>query len=182
MQLPSGKNPFKKLSSELLYERPYVRFMKEKVEVAGQVKDYSFAQINNGIGIVAINDKNEVVLVGQWRYPIDEYSWEIPAGMREENEDPLETAKRELREEAGVIAKKWTALGSFYMECSSTNKESFAFLAEDLELGEGNPDDDEEIESRWLPLEEALKKVASGEIKDGLTCLGLLRAQSILRV
>ncbi|MEK7145907.1 MAG: DNA mismatch repair protein MutT, partial [Patescibacteria group bacterium] len=80
MQLPSGKNPFKKLSSELLYERPYVRFMKEKVEVAGQVKDYSFAQINNGIGIVAINDKNEVVLVGQWRYPIDEYSWEIPAG------------------------------------------------------------------------------------------------------
>ncbi|MEK7145851.1 MAG: NUDIX hydrolase, partial [Patescibacteria group bacterium] len=105
-----------------------------------------------------------------------------PAGMREENEDPLETAKRELREEAGVIAKKWTALGSFYMECSSTNKESFAFLAEDLELGEGNPDDDEEIESRWLPLEEALKKVASGEIKDGLTCLGLLRAQSILRV
>lgn len=181
MQLPSGKNPFKKLSSEVLYERPYLRFMKEKVQVGEQVKDYSYADIRNGIGIVAINDKKEVVLVGQWRYPIDAYDWEIPAGMREGEEDPLETAKRELREEAGVTAKKWTPLGSFYMECSSTNKVSYAFLAQDLELGADQQDDDEEIAALWIPLTEALEKVAAGEIRDGLTCLGLLRAESILR-
>lgn len=176
------KNPYKKLSSEVLYERKYVRFVKEKVLINGHEKDYSFADIANGIGIVAINEKNEIVLVGQWRYPIDRYTWEIPAGMREEDEDPLDTAKRELQEEAGLIAKNWKKLGSFFMEASSTTKVGHVFLARDLEHVDQNLDDDENIERQWIPFEEAMEKIDSGEIADGLSVLGILRAQAHLRM
>ena len=180
MKLPGGENPFTELSSEVVYERKYVRFIKDMVRIGEVEKDYSYADIADGIAIVAVNDKREVVLVGQWRYPIKQYTWEVPAGMRDEGEDPLETAKRELEEEAGIRAKKWTPLGSFFMEASSTTKRAFAFLAQDLELVEQSIEEDERIEIEWLPFDVALEKIATGEIRDGLTVIGLLRARDYL--
>lgn len=177
MELPQGHNPFTKISSEEIYRRPYVRFMKDKIRINGLEKDYSYADIANGIGIVAINDRNEVALVGQWRYPINRYDWEIPAGMREDNEDSLLGAQRELKEEVGVTAKKWTKLGEFFMECSSTTKKAIAFLAQDLKLGDQSLDDDEKIEVLWIPFQEAIGLIDSGEIRDGFTVLALLRAK-----
>ncbi len=181
MQLPQGENPFTKISSEELYRRPYVRFMRDLVKINGLEKDYSYADIANGIGIVAINDQNEVALVGQWRYPIARYSWEIPAGMREGAEDPLEAAKRELKEEAGVTAKKWTSLGEFFMEGSSTTKKAIIFLAQDLEMGKQSLDDDEKIEVLWLPFQQVIDLTEDGSIKDGMTVLALLRAKCLIQ-
>lgn len=180
MELPQGENPFTKISSLELYRRPYVRFMKDLVKINGLEKDYSYADIANGIGIVAINDRNEVALVGQWRYPIDRYSWEIPAGMREGNEDPLLGAQRELKEEAGVTARKWTPLGEFFMEGSSTTKKAIAFLAQDLKMGEQSLDDDEKIEVLWMPFQQLLELIEQGKMQDGFSVLALLRARMIL--
>ena len=176
--MKKGTNPYKTISREVIHSRNHMNFVKTKVLINGKEKDYSYADISDGIGIVAVNDKGEVALVGQWRYAIETYEWEIPAGMREDGEDPLDTAKRELREEAGCTAKSWKKLGSFFMESNATNKVAHAFLATDLEMCDTDFDDDENIEIEWIPLEEAVEKVLNGEIKNGLSSLGLLTARA----
>lgn len=181
MVLPSGENPYFTLSSELLHERKYVRFLHDKVQIGDTKKDYSYISVDDGVGIVALNEKGEVALVGQWRYPIKEYHWEIPAGMTEAGETPLENAKRELMEEAGVHAKEWTALGSYQMDPSKMDQQNHLFLARQLTVGKSSPMEDEQIENLWIPLEEALQLVENGTIRDGFTAIGLLRAQAFLQ-
>lgn len=181
MTLPQGSNPYSVLSSELIHQRPYVRFYKDMVHVREVDKDYSYMAVDDSVGIVALNGKGEVVLVGQWRYPIKEYHWEIPAGMSEAGESPLENAKRELMEEAGVSAAKWTVLGSYQMDASKMRQQNTLFLAEDLTVGDNAPMEDEKIERLWLPLDEAIRLVEAGEIRDGLTVIGLLKVQAFLQ-
>lgn len=181
MRLPSGENPYFTLSSELLHERKYVRFLRDKVQVGDVTKDYSYISVDDSVGIVALNEKGEVALVGQWRYPIKEYHWEIPAGMAEAGETPLENAKRELMEEAGVVAEEWIPLGSYQMDASKMEQQNHLFLARKLTVGENAPMEDERIENIWLPLEEAIQLVEDGSIRDGFTVIGLLRAQAFLQ-
>jgi 8-oxo-dGTP pyrophosphatase MutT (NUDIX family) len=181
MRLPQGANPYTTLSSELLHERTYVRFLRDKVRINGTEKDYSYIDVDDSVGIVALNGKGEVVLVGQWRYPVKEYRWEIPAGMSEAGETPLENAKRELMEEAGVSAETWTELGSYQMDGSKMNQRNHLFLAEDLTVGQNSPMEDEDLMVKWLPLQEALQRVEEGEIRDGFTVIGLLRVQAYLQ-
>ncbi len=181
MTLPSGENPYKTLTSKLLHERTYVRFMRDMVKIGSIEKDYSYMAVDDSVGIVALNEKGEVALVGQWRYPIKQYHWEIPAGMAEAGETPLENAKRELMEEAGVSAEKWTELGSYQMDASKMDQQNHLFLAEELSVGDNAPMEDERIERLWLPLEEAIALVESGEIRDGLTVIALLRVQAYLQ-
>lgn len=180
MPLPLGPNPYTTVSHELLHERKYVKFYRDEVTMNGLAKDYSYIAVDDSVGVVAINDKGEVVLVGQWRYPIKEYRWEIPAGMAEMGESPLENAKRELMEEAGVEAKTWTPLGSYQMDGSKMNQKNHLFLAQDLVIGENAPMDDEELSVQWLPLNEAVQLIEAGELRDGFTVIGLLRAQAHL--
>ncbi len=181
MTLPQGSNPYNTLSHELIHERRYVKFFKDIVRVKGLEKDYSYIEVGDSVGIVAINEKHEVVLVGQWRYPVSQYRWEIPAGMQEPGESPLENAKRELKEEAGVEAQTWTELGSYQMDGSKMNQKNHLFLAQDLVLGANSPMDDEQIEVQWLPLEGALQLIEEGKIRDAFTVIGLFRAQAHLR-
>jgi len=181
MRLPTGENPYFTLSSELLHERKYVRFLRDMVTIGDVKKDYSYMQVDDSVGIVALNEKGEVALVGQWRYPVQQYRWEIPAGMAEAGETPLENAKRELMEEAGVSAAKWTELGSYQMDGSKMRQQNHLFLAEELTVGENAPMEDEKIERLWIPLEEAIALIESGEIRDGFTVIALLRVQEYLR-
>ncbi len=181
MSLPQGSNPYTTLSHELLHERKYVKFYRDAVTMNGLEKDYSYIAVDDSVGIVAMNEKQEVVLVGQWRYPIKEYRWEIPAGMAEAGETPLENAKRELMEEAGVEAKTWTPLGSYQMDGSKMDQKNHLFLAQDLVVGKNAPMEDEELNVQWLPLTEAVRLVETGELRDGFTVIALLRAQAHLQ-
>lgn len=181
MSLPLGPNPYTTLSHELLHQRPYVRSYKDEVMMNGLKKDYSYLETDGSTGIVALNEKSEVALVGQWRYPVKEYHWEIPAGMAEAGESPLENAKRELKEEAGVEAVDWTELGAYHMDGSKLDHTSHLFLARGLTVGQNAPMIDEELVVQWLPLDEAIGLIEAGEIKDGFTVIGLLRAQAFLQ-
>lgn len=181
MSLPLGPNPYATLAHELLHERKYVQFFRDKVTMNGLEKDYSYISVDDSVGIVVLNQHNQVVLVGQWRYPIKEYRWEIPAGMAEAGESPLENAKRELKEEAGVEAQTWIPLGSYQMDGSKMDQKNHLFLAMDLSLGANSPMEDEQLAVQWLPLTEAIGLVEAGEIRDGLTVIGLLRAQAFLQ-
>ncbi len=180
--LPTGPNPFETLSHELMHSTPYKRFYRDWVRVNGMEKDYSYTDVASGIAMVAINEKNEVALVGQWRYPVKMFTWELPAGTREDHEDPLTTGKRELMEEAGASAEEWTPLGSYLIECSKSTQESYVFLCQKLTVGENRPDVDENLLLKWVPFEEALQFVEEGKIHDALSVIGLLRAERFLRM
>lgn len=181
MLLPQGTNPYTLISSELLHKRPYVEFYKDVVKIREVVKDYSYVKVDDSVGIVAINGKGEVALVGQWRYPINSYNWEIPAGMCEPGEKPELSAIRELEEEAGVVAQKWDFLGNFQLEASKMNQKTHVFLARELTVGKNAPMEDEKLSNIWIPFEEAIEKIELGEIREGLSVIGLLRARDYLR-
>lgn len=181
MLLPYGDNPYTLLSSELLHKRPYVEFYKDMVKIRDTVKDYSYMKVDDSVGIVAINDKGQVALVGQWRYPINTYNWEIPAGMCEAGETHQESAIRELKEEAGAVAEQWDSLGYFQMEASKMDQQTHVFLARKLRVSENAPMEDEKLTTLWIPFEEALEKIGEGEIREALSVIGLLRAQAYLR-
>jgi 8-oxo-dGTP pyrophosphatase MutT (NUDIX family) len=130
---------------------------------------------NRAIGVVARDKEGRVVLVGQHRYPLDVYSWEIPEGGGPLAEDPLSAAQRELREETGLSAARWSVLGTAHLSNSVSDEEAICYLAEDLSQGEAEPDGTEDLALRWVDFGEALRMVDTGEITDALSVLALLR-------
>jgi 8-oxo-dGTP pyrophosphatase MutT (NUDIX family) len=115
--------------------------------------------------------------VGQYRYTLDQWSWEIPEGGGPLNESPLESAKRELKEETGLTAKKWKEIVKLHTSNSVTDESGFIFLAEELAEGPSSLEETEADLKVWkLPLKEALTMVERGEITDGLSVMGLMMA------
>lgn len=119
-----------------------------------------------GSVIAAINDKNEVCLLKQWRHALQQHIWELPAGCLEPNEPALETAKRELEEEAGVIANQWRSLGRITPSPGFSNEILYFFEARELSEGIVNLDDAEQLEAHWLSLDAIKEMVRSGELID----------------
>jgi 8-oxo-dGTP pyrophosphatase MutT (NUDIX family) len=126
---------------------------------------------NSAVGVVAIDERDRVVLVGQHRYAFDELSWEIPEGGSPRGEEPLEGARRELLEETGVTAGTWREIGRWQLSNSVTDEAAVAYLATDLKLGEAQPEGSEMLEVRWLAFDEVLAMIRSGHISDALTVL-----------
>ena len=125
------------------------------------------------VGAVVLDDEGRVLLVGQHRYTLDRYSWEIPEGGSPWDEDPLDGARRELAEETGFRARAWRELIRFTMSNSVTDEEGVLFVAGGLEAGPASPDATEELRVRWVGLDQALAMIASDEIHDVMTQVGL---------
>jgi 8-oxo-dGTP pyrophosphatase MutT (NUDIX family) len=130
---------------------------------------------NLAVGVVAIDDDDRVLLVGQHRYALDELSWEIPEGGVAAGEEPLDGMRRELREETGVVAAEWQELGRVQLSNSITDERGILYLARGLRDGPSQPDATEQIEVRWVPFDEALAMAADGRILDALSIIGLQR-------
>jgi 8-oxo-dGTP pyrophosphatase MutT (NUDIX family) len=126
---------------------------------------------NTAVGVVAIDDRDRVALVGQHRYAFDAYHWEIPEGGSPLEEDSLAGAKRELLEETGLRARCWRVIGRWELSNSVTDEAAVAYLATDLVQGEAEPDPEEHLEFRWLPFDEVMAMIERGEITDALTVL-----------
>jgi len=124
--------------------------------------------------MMAVDEKKRVLLVRQYRLPAEKRMWELPAGRLDPGEKPLEAAKRELKEETGYKAAKWTKLASYFASPGFVQERMTIFLAEDLTEGEATPMDDEQIEARWFKRKELAKMIADGEIEDGKTLIGFL--------
>jgi len=128
---------------------------------------YGVIEIRPSVGVVAIDRQDEVVLVGQWRYPLGRYSWEIPRGGSSPGEtDMAAVAARELREEAGVLADTWQSLGPVDLNNGVTTDVEHLFLATGLRTGDAQPGGDEDISVRWVPFAEALRMALAGEISE----------------
>ncbi|MBO5105491.1 MAG: NUDIX hydrolase [Clostridia bacterium] len=136
---------------------------------------------NGGICVVPITEENEVLMVEQFRYPYSEVVLEIPAGKRDGDEEPLEGGKRELKEETGATAESYTFLGELYPSPGYCGEIIYMYLATGLSYGETNPDEDEFLNVKKIPLDVAIKMIMNGEIKDAKTQAAILKAERILR-
>jgi len=171
------KNPWTTLSVREIYENPWIKVDEHQVvNPSGGEGIYGKVHFKNkAIGIVALDENNNTWLVGQWRYPLGEWSWEIPEGGGDMNSDPLDSAKRELREETGFTAKKWKMIVRTHLSNSVSDEEGFIFLAEGLVEGNSELEETEADMKVWkLPLREALRMVMDGKITDSLSVMGIL--------
>jgi ADP-ribose pyrophosphatase len=124
--------------------------------------------------MMAVDDKNRILLVRQFRLPAAKSLWELPAGRLDEGEKPLEAARRELKEETGYQARKWKKLASYWPSPGFVAEKMTIFLATGLTAGEAQPMDDERIECRWFKRKELDKMIRDGKIEDGKTMIGFL--------
>ena len=148
----------------------------------GREYDLDFVRHPGAAAVVAVDGAGRVCLVRQYRHGVTDFLWEIPAGKLDPGEAPQVCAVRELAEETGVAAKRWTSLGQFLPAPGIFSEVIHLYLAQDLDLGAAAPDADEDLELQWLPLNEAIDKVLRCEWNDGKTALGLWRAQYHLQL
>jgi len=128
--------------------------------------------------MMAVDRKQRILLVRQYRLPADQYLWELPAGRLDPGEKPLQAARRELKEETGYRARKWTKLASYFVSPGYVQERMTIFLAEELTAGEATPMDDERIETRWFTKKELAEMIEAGKIDDGKTLIGFLSWRS----
>jgi 8-oxo-dGTP pyrophosphatase MutT (NUDIX family) len=148
----------------------------------GREHQLDFVRHPGAAAVVAVDDGGRVCVVRQYRHGIGDFLWEVPAGKLDAGEAPAVCAVRELKEETGVTAKLWTPMGVFLPAPGIFTEVIHLYLARDLKIGEAAPDIDEELELKWLGLDEALDKVRRGEWNDGKTALALLRAEHHLQL
>lgn len=173
------KNSWTTLEEENKYQNPWISLTEYKVlNPAGKTGIYGVVNFKNlAIGILPLDEEYNTWLVGQWRYPLNEYSWEIPEGGGPLGIDPLESAKRELKEETGIIAKKYTSLGKIHTSNSVCNESGFLYLAQDLEFTKAEPEDTEDLQVKKLSLDEACELVMESKITDSLSIAAILKAK-----
>ncbi len=171
-------NPWKTLSEKEVYSNPWIKISHhEVINPSGGKGIYGVVSFRNkAIGVVPVDDELHTYLVGQFRYTLNEYSWEIPEGGGPEGEEPDITAVRELREETGLQASSIELLGKIHTSNSVTDEVGYLFLAKDLKQLDSSPEETEDITVRRIPLAQAVQMVESGEITDSLSMTGILLA------
>ncbi len=182
LPVPAMPDPYVVLGRRALYDSPWVRLREDRFRHRrGREGRYTVCGFQHtACGVLALDAEDQVVLVGQWRYPLEQFSWEIPEGGGEEHESPFETIRRELAEETNLEAGSWEPLAFFHPSNSSTDEEAFLFLATDLRDSNGRhqAEDDEELALHREPFEQCLQRVLTGELSDVLTAMALLTLQA----
>lgn len=172
-------NPWKTIRSRTAYKNDWIHVREDAViRPDGRNGIYGVVEMQPSVGVVALNDRREIVLVGQWRYPTERYSWEIPRGGAHPGEsDLVAVARRELLEEAGVHAAEWLALGTLQLCNGVARSLEHVFLATRLSPGQCSPDPEEEILVRWIPFDEAVRMALDGDIEECTSVAAILRVQ-----
>ena len=176
------KNPWQTLDIKIAYENPWIQVThREVLNPSGNPGIYGVVHFKNlAIAIVPIDDEGYTWLVGQYRYTLERYSWEVPEGGGSHAVSPLVSAQRELQEETGLTAKTWIEAGELHTSNSVTDERGLIFVAKDLSFGVANPEDTEQLEIRRVPFEEAVDMVLRGEITDALAMVSILKVKMMM--
>ena len=171
-------NPWRRRSRKLVYENSWIEVLHDEVtRPDGEAGIYGVVHFRHlAVGVVPLDvETDRVLLVGQFRYVLDRYSWEIPEGGAGPDEEPLEAARRELAEETGYTGGAWRELCRADLSNSVCDEGAVLFEATGLEPGPAAPEGTESLELRWVAFDEALAMIARAEIKDAMTILALQR-------
>ena len=179
----SDTNPWSTLSCKVIYENPWIKVEEDQViNPSGGKGIYGKVLFKNlAIGVIPIDAEGNTWLIGQYRYPLDVYSWEIPEGGGPLTEPKINSAQRELKEETGLTANKWQEILTMHLSNSVSDELAFIFVATELSAGETDFDDTEDLQVKKVPLKEAIQMVMDGEITDSMSVAGLLKVDKMLR-
>jgi 8-oxo-dGTP pyrophosphatase MutT (NUDIX family) len=182
MKKDSSINPWKTKSVKQVYDNPWIELShREVLTPGGHNGIYGVVRFKNfAIGILPLDEENNTWIVGQFRYPIDRYTWEIPEGGGALQTPVLDSAKRELVEETGIMAEEWTQIQTMFLSNSATDEYAVLYVARKLSFTEARPDEDEDIVVRKLPFEELYQMVLSGEVDDSLSVTAVLKAKLLM--
>jgi len=171
------ENNWKTLSIKEVYDNPWISIThREVIDPGGQPGIYGKVNFKNmAVGVVPIDDENNTWLVGQFRYTLNKYTWEIPEGGCPRDVLPLDAAKQELREETGIIANQWEPLLEIHTSNSVTNEYGIVYLAKDLTFGESEPESTEDLMVKKVPFDEVLRMVMDGEITDSISIAAIMK-------
>lgn len=170
--------PWRINSKRDVFENPWIKVVDHKVtHPDGSPGEYGVVQFKNlAVGVLPIDADGNVPLVGQHRFPLDRYSWELPEGGGPVDIDPQQSAKRELIEETGLTASSWAPLARFDISNSVTDEGAVCFFAWDLGEGAAAPEPSEALTLKWVSYKDLLEMVMTGEITDSLTIVMTLKA------
>ncbi len=164
-------------ASRIVYDNAWIRVLEDDVtNPGGGSNQYAHVRFKNiAVAVLPIDEKGHTRLVGQSRYTLGEYSWELPMGGSPVDEDPLEGARRELAEETGLVAAEWIELMRLHTTNSITDELAIAYIARELTCGQSSPEETEDISVRSLPVGDAVQMALDGEITDAVSVATLLR-------
>ena len=172
-------NPWTIKAEKSVYENPWIQ-VSEFAVTNPSGKDGIYGKVhfkNIAVGVVVLDEEMHTWLVGQYRFPLQQYSWEIPEGGAPEGTDPLLTAHRELKEETGFTAQSWQHLLTMHLSNSVSDELALVYLATDLKAGEWEPEETEQLQLKRVPVQEAFAMVANGVITDAISVAALLKLQ-----
>jgi 8-oxo-dGTP pyrophosphatase MutT (NUDIX family) len=169
--------PWRRRARRVAYENPWITVWHDDVvRPDGSPGIYGVVHFAGlAAGVVVLDAEDRILLVGQHRYALDAYSWEIPEGGVPAGETALDGARRELREETGVVAASWREIGRFHLSNSVTDEAGVLYLATDLAQQAAAPEATEELAVRWVPFDEALAMTLDGRITDAMAIMGIQR-------
>lgn len=177
-----NSNPWRTISVKEIYNNAWIRLThREVINPSGNNGIYGVVHFHNiALGILPLDENHNTWLVGQYRYPLEEYSWEIPEGGGLIGIDPLESAKRELKEEVGLEANKWTFLLKTHISNSVTDEYGLIYIAQDLTEGVATPEETEQLTVQKMPFQKALDWVMDGKITDSLSVAAILKTRILM--
>ena len=175
-------NPWKTIETEIVYSNNWVDVKHSKViNPVGNDGIYGIVHFKNiAAAIIPIDADMNTYLVGQFRYPLNEYSWEVPMGGSPLVENPIEGAKRELKEETGLVAEKWTEIAKIHTSNCVCDEIGYVYLAENISQHESVPDETEQLTIKKLPFREVLNMVMENRITDSISQIAILKVARIL--
>ena len=175
---------WKQLDSKTMYENDWMEVREDRVINPGGGENlYGYVHFKNrAVAIVPLSPELDVWLVGQQRYTLDAWFWELPMGGAPLRESPLDAAKRELREETGLSANRWTRIMTLHPSNSITDEVGYVYLAQELREGEPEFEETEDLEIRRMPLTHALAMIDAGELTDAISVAGLLMVAARLKI
>lgn len=175
-------NPWKVNAEKLVYQNPWISLTEyDVINPNGGKGIYGKVHFKNiAVGVLVLDEHHDTYLVGQYRFTIDEYSWEMPEGGCPVGLEPLESAKRELLEETGLIAEEWTELFRMHLSNSVSDELSIIYLARQLTQGTAHPEETEQLHVKKIPFANMLKMVEEGQITDSMTVAAVYKVQLLL--
>ena len=176
------ENPWKINSTKEYYDNTWVNVVEHQVtNPVGKPGIYSVVHFKNiAICILPLDEGYNTWMVGQFRFPVNEYSWELPEGGGPLDHDPLESAKRELMEECGIVAKQWTKITESNLSNSGTDERAIIYVAKDLSFHDAEPEETEVLQLKKIPFDDLFQMVMNNEVMDALTIMAVLKAKLLM--